>query len=470
MASLTFGFVGCNKDPEEELLDLYSDAGNSFLDIENEGYKVSLNAIPAPQELTGTWRIYNGENGKFENVNKANSIFYGEPGEIYLLGWEISDGDRYEASTINVSFKQLNPELAMTVNDTIKGNISLYLNSIAPKFGAEGHWEIVNGSGGQLINETSHEAQFVGLEETSYKLRWNLTYGSKIEGEEIEFTTDILKAYAGEDQLDIITDKSANKFMNLNAFLPAAATAEWEIISGDTVEVLDTEDPSSVLKGIADKEYKLLWKVTLGEHKANDTLKIRFRGKWGMFTDERDGKSYRYAVINGVQWMADNFDYNAPFTQYGRSWYYGQSSRAHIEEGFPVETPEDRKRYGRLYNQFAAYEAAPPGWRLPTREDIDNLITSLGGIQYAFDKMAPGGETGLELSFAGICNYSNESPLSRDWYSFQDIAGAYWTDYHNNVDYSGIIHAFYIDSKSSGEARLSSYYAGASVRYIRDDN
>ena len=464
---LTIVLGSCSKD--EEILELHSEAGNSFLDIENEGYKVSLNAIPAIEGQIGTWRIYMGENGRFDDVNDANTTFYGEPGEKYILGWEVSVGDQYKAATIDVSFKPLNPELDMVVKDTIFNNVSLYLNSIVPKFGAEGMWEIIEGENGRIDNPESANAEFIGVENSNYALRWSLSYGSKMESIDFTFQTDTLRADAGNDRLDIITSKEVVKYTNLNAFLPAGASAEWEVISGETVELLSFEDPSAVLKGIADKEYKLLWKVSLGEYESVDTLKVRFRGKWGMFTDERDGKSYRYAVVNGLQWMADNFDYNAPFTQYGRSWYYGQSSRALIKEGHPVETEEDRKKYGRLYNYFAAVEAAPPGWRLPTRADFEELTTFLGGPQYSYDKIIEGGETGIEISFAGIGSYSNDSATSRDYYSFQDIAGAYWTDYYNPNRFEGIVQIFYSDNPTGGIAPFSAYFSGASVRYIRDD-
>ncbi len=31
------------------------------------------------------------------------------------------------------------------------------------------------------------------------------------------------------------------------------------------------------------------------------------------------------------------------------SWYYGSAYRGIIEDGYPLETNEDRKKYGRVY-------------------------------------------------------------------------------------------------------------------------
>ena len=69
---LLFLAQACSKE-EDEPLKLYPNAGPSFIDIENEGYVVQLNAVPVKAPLIGTWRIYNGENGSFENVNDPKS-------------------------------------------------------------------------------------------------------------------------------------------------------------------------------------------------------------------------------------------------------------------------------------------------------------------------------------------------------------------------------------------------------------
>lgn len=234
LCCITLLYTGCKKDDEFE--NLYADAGNDFLDIENDGYVVTLNAQAPPSGQSGIWRIYNGDYGVFQDLNNSISEFYGEPGETYLLGWEVADGNQYEASTINVSYVPMHPVIDMMVDDSTYNNISLYLGAEEAKFGAMGLWEITDGSGGRIENPESHnEALFIGEPKSEYTLRWTMTYGSKKEYEEISFITDELIADAGEDDLDIKSSEDEVKYFNLNAVLPAGATGTWEVLGKSVV-------------------------------------------------------------------------------------------------------------------------------------------------------------------------------------------------------------------------------------------
>ncbi len=456
----------CNK--EDEVIDLQPDAGNSFLNVENDGYFVTLNASPAPAGQTGTWRLYNGENGRFEDVHDPHTKFYGEPGETYLLGWELSVGDQYKATTINVSFKLLNPVLITEVGDTISDNISLELKAEAAKFGAKGHWEVMGGNNGKIVSPDSCVTAFIGNPHEPYTIRWVLTYGSKEASKELSFVTDSLRANAGDDNLDITTFSPVEdaKYYNLEGYLPAGGTGEWNIIGGDGAKVYMDDDPYSVFEGRADTVYTLTWKVTVDQYQSVDTLKLRFRGKWGMWVDPRDNQAYRYVRLSKMEWMSDNFNYAAPWSQYGRNFYYGQTARANIIDGKPVETEEEHKFYGRLYNYFGAHDAAPEGWRLPTRQDFMDLHVALGGKFYFYEKVIIGGETGLDINFAGMLSYSNDRPELRDNFYEQEIAGYYVTDYLSH-DYKTIFVRYHKDGGFGGLA-VSSFYSCGSVRYVRD--
>jgi len=464
---LSVYFNSCQND--EEIIMLNPDPGNSFLDIENDGYFVTLNAQPAPAGQTGIWRVYNGENGRFEDIHDPHTRFYGEPGETYLLGWELSVGDQYKAATINVSFKPLKPVLITQVQDTLHNNISLWLEAEPAKFGAKGKWEIVEGEGARLANADSCKTAFIGTENSDYAVKWVLTYGSKEASVELDFHTDTLRAFAGENDLDIttFTPIEDTKYYNLAAKLPAGAVGEWNIIAGGGGKVYVTDDPYSAFEGRADTSYYLTWKVTVDQFESIDTLRLRFRGKWGIWVDERDHQEYRYVRIGDKEWFAENFNYAAPWTKYGRNFYYGQSARANIVNGHPVETEEEKKFYGRLYNYFAAIENTPEGWRLPTRQDFIDTHTELGGEFYFYDKVIVGGETGFDINFGGYGSYSYTDIDYRDNFFGLDQDGFYATNYLSTVDWSTIF-VIYHSSGSFGGAKVSSFRSLASVRYVRD--
>lgn len=446
---------------------MHSDPGTSFLDVENDGYMVALTAQAPPEGQMGTWQIYMGENGYFDDINDAHSNFYGEPGETYLLGWEVSAGDQYEASTINVSFKPLLPVIYNEIVDTIHDNISLYLRAEAPKFGAGGRWEIINGNGGFINKADSEEAQFIGIPEEEYTLRWILSYGSKEESLDLSFCTDKLKAYAGADRLDIITQKDEDKFCNLEGFMPAGANGIWEIIEGGNGTVHSPSNPNSLFEGLADSTYTLTWSVELDEYQVVDTVKIRFRGKWGVWTDPRDGQTYRYVEAGGLEWMAENYNY--AYKPGDGSWYYGQSERAVIKMGHPVETEEERKFYGRLYNWYTAYDATPEGWRLPTHREFEDLVNYVGGPMFSAEKIRLGGEVGTDFNYGGYRDeISPEDNAVRNVFNEQEGAGLFWTLDYVPLQQKASVYILAPWGEQPGFNSLSAYYFALSVRYVRD--
>jgi uncharacterized protein (TIGR02145 family) len=458
--------MGCSKDQDPVVLN--PDAGIDYLNIENDGYQVVLSAVEAPDGQAGTWRIYSGENGRFDDVNDPKTTFYGEPGEKYILGWELSERGEYKASTITVSFKALNPVILSIPQDTIYNNVSFYLEAEAPRFGATGEWTIIDGEQARIENGEQYEAEFIGAEYEVYTLRWTLNYGSKSVYKEITFVTDKLQAYAGDDNLDIISSKTAEtKFYTLEGFLPAGATGAWTILKGQSGTVHSENVDNSLFEGVADTVYTLTWTIQLDGVQSVDTVDLRFRGKWGMWTDERDGQSYRFTEVNGLEWMADNYNYAAePGIQ---SWYYGQAERSIVKEGYPLETEEDRKKYGRVYSYFAAREYAPEGWRLPTYQEFTDMVTHLGGPLYALDEIVEGGSTGIELNFPGYFEISSSGdPAFRNVFDGQERYGVYWLYEFNEITLYANVFEVSVNSNAPGLYPLPTSYYCTSVRYVRD--
>ena len=85
------------------------------------------------------------------------------------------------------------------------------------------------------------------------------------------------------------------------------------------------------------------------------------QGSDNSFTDSRDGKCYKIVKIGAQVWMAENLTYK---TNSG-CWAYNNNQ-------------SNVKKFGYLYNLEAAKNASPKGWRLPTKEEYENLLINVG--------------------------------------------------------------------------------------------
>lgn len=163
------------------------------------------------------------------------------------------------------------------------------------------------------------------------------------------------------------------------------------------------------------------------------------------FYDTRDNKVYPVVQIGTKVWMAANLDYDAGE---GCSFYAQNSS---------YEIP-----YGRLYTLEAAKDQIPDGWRLPTVDDWNDLISESGTTpQEAYLALVAPGTNGFEAQLGGFMdNHGTSNRLG--------VYGSYWSNTpegsQGNFQYAN----FSENSKTAttGASSPSDYFY--SVRYVKD--
>jgi len=108
-----------------------------------------------------------------------------------------------------------------------------------------------------------------------------------------------------------------------------------------------------------------------------------------IFTDDRDGETYKIVEIGKQFWLAENFRYKPKTGKYGgfdgNYWAYDEKE-ANIA------------KYGYLYDYETAQNIAPTGWHLPTKEEFETLVNQCG--DQAFDLLSKE-KDGLNVVYGG---------------------------------------------------------------------
>jgi uncharacterized protein (TIGR02145 family) len=122
----------------------------------------------------------------------------------------------------------------------------------------------------------------------------------------------------------------------------------------------------------------------------------------GVFTDARDGQTYRKVTIGTQTWMAQNLNYETD-----SSWCYNNDTAKCAV-------------YGRLYQWEAAMTACPAGWRLPDTADWNTLVSVVGGSLTA----------GIKLKATrGWYRSSDNTIYATDDYGFSALPGGLYYYY-----------------------------------------
>ena len=124
--------------------------------------------------------------------------------------------------------------------------------------------------------------------------------------------------------------------------------------------------------------------------------------------DPRDGRVYKTVKIGSQVWMAENLDYET-------------------EESYCFrDNPIFCTAQGRLYTLDAARKACPAGWRLPTYDDFNDLISAAGGPDSAGTKLKS--KTGWQKRRGKDCNGTDDFGFNAVPAGYRASNGKYYDD------------------------------------------
>jgi uncharacterized protein (TIGR02145 family) len=104
-------------------------------------------------------------------------------------------------------------------------------------------------------------------------------------------------------------------------------------------------------------------------------LKQKLGIKTSEFTDPRDGKKYKTIIVDGVEWFAQNLDYDVSDEYGGKAFidlfYDSLPSRTH-----PTKSGE----CGSFYQFNSLKTACPDGWEIPKRDVFIELFKKITNL------------------------------------------------------------------------------------------
>jgi len=137
---------------------------------------------------------------------------------------------------------------------------------------------------------------------------------------------------------------------------------------------------------------------------------------YDIIIDARDGKKYKTVVIGNQTWMAENLNYEA-------------SSGSECNS----KKPANCDKYGRLYNWATAQVVCPSSWHLPSYDEWNALITTVGGAKTAGTKLKAtsgwlyNGNGTDDFGFSALPGGYSDSGSNGSYFIDVGSSGYWWT-------------------------------------------
>lgn len=136
---------------------------------------------------------------------------------------------------------------------------------------------------------------------------------------------------------------------------------------------------------------------------------------------------------------------------------------------YPLNSPENNGKYGKLYNWFAVVDPrgiAPEGWHVSSDDEWRELTDNLGGEIFAAYKLRTTAEGAVQNSETGFSGLPAGGRKGDGTYFSFGSKGYWWTSSPVNDEFAWIRQLDYIQCSMS--SITFSKQSGLSVRCIKD--
>jgi uncharacterized protein (TIGR02145 family) len=149
--------------------------------------------------------------------------------------------------------------------------------------------------------------------------------------------------------------------------------------------------------------------------------------KTGVFTDSRDGQTYKWVKIGEQVWMAENLNYtkNNAFQRHITDDKEWENNNKYDGFCYYDNNANYGKVYGVLYQWEAAKNACPDGWHLPSDEEWSQLENYLQVNGYSYDGVIGNDYFAKSLASEKGWSISNRQGVvgSNDFSNFRNKTG-----------------------------------------------
>ena len=421
----------------------------------------------------GWWSIESGTGGSFSDTTHPNTQFTGLNCEYYSLQWNIATACRTRTDQVNIDFDRITIAYAGEDQFFTDNTTSTVLEANDPVVGT-GTWSVVQGQGGTFDDIHNPNSDFSGTICQSYILKWTIINVCDTSYDEVyvEFVNQPTIPN-GEDQWYL-----PGTVTTLNGNIPQNGTGQWFISDGLGGNIVSPNNPNSIFTGVNGTVYTLLWTITTECLSLIDTVYIHFGDTWpgcgSPIKDDRDDQLYATVEIDSQCWFAESLNIGMQIDS-----TVDQTDNGIIEKYCHSDIDLNCDTYGGLYQwdemmQYVTTQGVqgicPLGWHIPTKNEMWNLATFLGGQYDAGGKMK---EAGTEHWYPPNTGATNES-------GFTGLPAGVFLGYYANLGFSNYLwtstlkdtdESYYYQLNHDDDTFRQWYYykvRGHSVRCLKD--